>query len=70
MMRLDQNWQRTLRHAWSVRWIALAAVLTGIEVVLPVFGDAMPRNVFAALSFAATVAAMVSRVLVQPGSKL
>ena len=69
-MKLDHDWKRTLRHAWSVRWIALAAVLTGIEVVLPMFGDAMPRNVFAALSCAATDAAMISRVLVQPGSKL
>lgn len=69
-MRIDPNWRGTLRHAWSVRWIALSAVLTGIEVVLPMFGDVMPRNVFAVLSFAATVAAMISRVLVQPGSKL
>ena len=68
-MKLDHDWKRTLRHAWSVRWIALAAVLTGIEVVLPMFGDVMSRNVFVALSFAATVAAMVSRVLVQSGSK-
>ena len=70
MMRLDQNWRRTLRHAWSVRWIALAAVLTGIEVILPLFSDAVPRNLFAVLSFCATVAAMLARILIQPGSKL
>ena len=69
-MKLDHDWKRTLRHAWSVRWIGLAAVLTGIEVILPLFSDAVPRNLFAVLSFCATVAAMVSRVLVQPGSKL
>ena len=69
-MKLDHDWKRTLRHAWSVRWTALAAAMTGIEVVLPMFSDAMPRNIFAVLSFAATVAAMISRVLVQPGSKL
>ena len=39
-MKLDHDWKRTLRHAWSVRWIALAAVLTGIEVILPLFSDA------------------------------
>ena len=69
-MKLDHNWKLTLRHAWSVRWIGLAAVLTGIEVILPLFSDAVPRNLFAVLSFCATVAAMLARILTQPGSKL
>ena len=70
MMRLDPEWRLILRHAWSVRWIALAAVLTGVEVVLPLFSDAVPRNLFAALSFGATVSAMLARVLIQPRDKL
>lgn len=69
-MKVDPEWKDILRRAWSVRLIFLAAVLTGIEVILPLFGDAIPRNVFAALSFVSTVAAMVARVLIQPGAKL
>lgn len=69
-MRLDPDWRRILRHAWSVRWIALAAVLTGVEVVLPLFSDAVPRNLFAALSFGATASAMLARILIQPGGRL
>ena len=69
-MKLDHNWKLTLCHVWSVRWIVLVVVLTGIEVILPLFSDAVPRNLFAVLSFCATVAAMLARILIQPGSKL
>ena len=69
-MKIDPDWKRILRYAWSVRYTALAAVLIGIEVILPLFADDLPRNLFAALSFAAAVAAVLARVLIQPGGKL
>lgn len=65
-MRLVYGWRRILRRAWSVRLGALAALLSGIEVVLPLFADAFPRNLFAGLSFAAAVSAMVARLVAQP----
>ncbi len=65
-MTLHENWRHLLRKSWSVRWIALAGLLSGIEVVLPIFSDSMPRNLFAVLSMAATVSAVVARVMVQP----
>lgn len=37
-MRLASDWKRVLRHAWSVRLIAIAAILSGIEAVLPLIG--------------------------------
>lgn len=64
-MKLDEHWQEILRRAWSVRLMALAAVLSGIEVILPLFGELFDRGVFAALSFAAVVAAFVARLAAQ-----
>ena len=66
-MQLLHNWRRILRHAWSSRLIILAAVLSGIEVVLPLFATAMPLGVFAGASFVVTCAALVARVVIQPG---
>ena len=45
-MLLHQDWKKILRHAWSVRLLALAAVLSGLEVVAPMivdkYGDRFP----------------------------
>lgn len=60
------DWRDVLRRAWSVRLMALAAVLSGVEVVLPLFADAFPRNMFAALSFVVVLAAMGARFVSQP----
>jgi len=65
-MTLHDNWRHLLRKSWAVRWIALAGLLSGVEVVLPLFSDAMPRNVFALLSLVATISAVVARLMVQP----
>jgi hypothetical protein len=65
-MRLVYDWRRVVRRAWSVRLGALAALLSGVEVVLPLFADAFPRNLFAGLSFLAVVGAMVARFVAQP----
>ena len=65
-MMLLPDWKNIVRKAWSVRLGALAALLSGIEVVLPLFADAFPRNLFAGLSFVAVVGAMVARIVVQP----
>ena len=64
-MKLLEDWKEILRKAWSVRFIVLAGVLSGIEVILPFFADAIPRGVFAILSFAAVSAAFVSRIVAQ-----
>jgi hypothetical protein len=43
----------------------LAGLLTGCEVILPLFIDAMPRNVFAILSLLAVSGAFVARLVAQ-----
>jgi len=71
-MQLYENWKTILAKAWSVRFIILAAVLSGFEVALPVMREAMeplgliPPGAFAALSFIATAAAGVARIVAQP----
>lgn len=64
-MKLRTDWKRILRHAWSVRLIALAGALNALEAVLPMFSDSVPRGMFAALSLLVGAAAMVARVTQQ-----
>lgn len=65
-MRLIEDWKRVLRYGWSIRLIVLAALLSGVEIVLPMFSDVIPRNTFALLSFLTTIAACIARVVAQP----
>lgn len=66
-MKLTSDWLTILKRAWSIRLIILSGALTGLEVALPLFGDAMPRGVFAALSALASIAALWARLTAQKG---
>ena len=68
-MRLIQDWHIVLRKAWSVRLLALAAVLSGVEVLLPVYETSIPTGVFAMLSALVTSAALVARIVAQKDIK-
>ena len=61
------DWQNILRRAWSIRFSILATVFTTVEVLVPVFGEALPRGMFVLLALAASIGATVSRLLAQPG---
>lgn len=63
------DWRRILRRAWSIRLALVAAVLSAAEVILPLFVDSVPRNLFAVLSFVAVGGAMLARLLAQPGMR-
>ena len=65
-MRLIEDWKHVAKHAWSIRFIVLAALLSGVEIVLPMFDDTMPRGLFAVLMLIVTVAAAVARLIPQP----
>jgi hypothetical protein len=67
MMQLYPNWKEIARRSWSLRFIILAGILSGLEVILPFFSDEIPRNFFAALSFMAVSAAFVARLVAQKG---
>jgi hypothetical protein len=64
-MKLASNWRDILAKAWSVKFIILAGLLTAAEVVLPLFFDAIPRNLFAVLIGITTAAALVARLIAQ-----
>jgi hypothetical protein len=66
-MKLYENWKQILKEAWSIRFIALAGILSASETVLPMFQDILPRNTFATLSFLCISAAFVSRLVTQKG---
>lgn len=64
-LHLYHNWRTILRKAWSVRLMILAALLSGVEVALPLFAEHFERGVFAALSAATVAAALVARIVAQ-----
>lgn len=64
-MKLRDDWSIILHRAWSVRFMALAAILSGVEVALPFFAGEMPQGVFAALSAVAVGGAFVARLVAQ-----
>jgi len=66
-MNLIANWRDILRRAWSIRLMLIAGVLSGIEVILPMFPDCCPRGLFAALSLATVAGAFVARLVAQKG---
>ena len=65
MLQLTTNWREILLRAWSIRLIILAGLLSGIEVILPLFTEAIPRGIFSVISVAVGAAAFISRILVQ-----
>lgn len=65
MLKLLPDWREILRKAWSVRLMLIAGILTGLEVVLPMFAHAIPHGLFAVLSFVTVSAALVARLLAQ-----
>lgn len=66
MINLIPDAKRVMRKAWSVRLGILAAVFSGLEVIVPLFVDALPRNTFAILSFVSVVGAVLARFVAQP----
>lgn len=64
-MKIDSDWKGILKKAWSIRLMVLAGVLSGCEVILPLYADAIPRGPFAALSMLAIASAFVARIIAQ-----
>ena len=64
-MTLYDNWKDIVRKAWSIKFMILAGLLSGIEVALPYFEPMFPDNLFAALSGIAVGAAFIARLVAQ-----
>ncbi len=65
-MLLIQDAKKVLRKAWSVRFMALAAVLAGCEAVLPLFTPREPSVLWALVTFGVVCAALFARFVAQP----
>ena len=63
---LLDDWRKIARRAWSIRLSIIAAIFTAAEVVVPLFGDVLPRGAFVLLAFAASIGATVARIVAQP----
>lgn len=72
-MTLLPDWKTILTKAWSVKFMILAAALSGVEVVVsilqPTMTDSLPPGLFAASAGLVTAAALVARVLAQNEAK-
>lgn len=66
-MRLVSNWRKVLRHSWSIRLLAIAAILTWGEVFLSLWGGGsfFDPKVFAILLGIVSSAAFVARLIAQ-----
>jgi len=75
-MTLLDNWREVAAKAWSFRLIILSAVLSGLEVALPILREVVeplrivPPGAFAMLAFLTTAAAGIARIVAQPAAKL
>jgi hypothetical protein len=66
-MRLYDNWREILRRSWSLRFIIIAGVLSGCEIVLPMVSYWFEPGTLAALTFTFTAAAFIARLVAQRG---
>ncbi len=66
-LRLNPSWKLIVKRAWSVRFMALAAIFMGCEAIVPLFIDTLPRGLFASLTFLSIVGGAVARLYLQKG---
>ena len=64
-MKLNPDWQRIVKKAWSFKLLVAAALLTACETALPFFGTELSPLLFSGLSGVAIVGAMIMRVIAQ-----
>ncbi len=67
-MKLYDNWRTILRRSWNLKFVALAALLTGCEAIITVTGvEWIPLPTWArlALLFVVIAAAFVARLVAQ-----
>lgn len=64
-MKLHSNWKAILKKAWSIRFMVLAAVFSAAEIIVPLYADSLPRNLFAVLSGVSVAGAFAARLVAQ-----
>lgn len=66
-MKLLSNWRDVLTKAWSIRFMAAAAILSGVEVAIPLLDGYLPipQKLFASLAALFAALAFVARLIAQ-----
>ena len=66
-MTLVANWREVLRHAWSIRLMLVAALLSGLDAAQPLVAELVPIPplVFAGLAALISAGAFVARLVAQ-----
>jgi len=66
-MMLVANWREVLRHAWSIRLMLVAALLSGLDAAQPLVAGLVPipPMVFAALAALISAGAFAARLVAQ-----
>jgi hypothetical protein len=64
-MKLHAEWRWIINHAWSVRLILLAFVLSGAEAILPLFTDYSHPVLYAVATALITGGAFAARLVAQ-----
>jgi hypothetical protein len=68
-LKLVENWRDVLTKAWSLRLLAIAGLLTGIEAALSLvpseYTFALPAWVWPVVTLLITAAAFVARLVAQ-----
>lgn len=64
---LAPNWKAIVKRAWSIRLIALAALVDGLSIAWPLFEDYMPidRLWFAVIALMLNIGAFYARLKFQ-----
>lgn len=66
-MKIVSNWFAIVKHAWSIRFIIIAGLLTGLEAVFPDLPSylSLTDRQFAVLNFVVVSSAFVARLVAQ-----
>jgi hypothetical protein len=64
-MHLHPEWRAILAHAWSIRLLILAGLLSGLEAALPLFPLPFAPAVIGVLTLIVVGAAFVARLVAQ-----
>lgn len=66
-MKLNPDWKRILKKAWSIRFLVLAGVFSGIETAMPLLQAVLPvpAGIFAVLSGLSVAGAFIFRLIAQ-----
>lgn len=64
-MKLYDNWREILRKAWTIKFGVLATMFALMQVIVPIYVDSLPRNLFAILTGVSTLGVIVARLVWQ-----